>query len=44
MYPFESWQLTTTEEIYDLSTQQQGVGSILVNFESLLFVDLCEGL
>ena len=29
------------EEIHDLSTQQQGTGLILVNLESLLFVDLC---
>jgi len=26
----------TVEEIHDLSTQQQGTGPILVNFESLL--------
>ena len=29
------------KEIPDLSTQQQGTESILVNSESLLFVDLC---
>jgi hypothetical protein len=31
------------KEIPDLSTQQQGTESILVNSESLLFVDLCYG-
>ena len=31
------------KEIPDLSTQQQSTGSILVNSESLLFVDLCYG-
>ena len=29
------------KEIPDLSTQQQGTESILVNSESLLFLDLC---
>ena len=31
------------KEIPDLSTQQQGIKSILVNSESLSFVDLCYG-
>ena len=31
------------KEIPDLSTQQQSTKSILVNSESLLFVDLCCG-
>ena len=31
------------KEIPDLSAQQQGTESILVNFESLLFIDLCYG-
>ena len=31
------------KEIPDLSTQQQGTESILVNSESLLFADLCYG-
>ena len=31
------------KEIHDLSTQQQDPESILVNFESLLFVDSFDG-
>ena len=44
MYTFrwEARSNTTFGRIHDLSTQQQGTGSILVNFESLLFVDSCD--
>jgi hypothetical protein len=39
------WKATQpSNENHDLSTQQQGTGSILLNFESLLFVDLCDRL
>jgi len=45
MYRIHLWwearSNTTFGRIHDLSTQQQGTGSILVNFESLLFVDSC---
>jgi len=37
------WIFKVGKEIPDLSTQQQGTESILVNSESLLFVDLCYG-
>jgi hypothetical protein len=43
IYIYDGKQEATqpSEEIHDLSTQQ-GTGSILVNFESLLFVDSCD--
>ena len=38
---FQSTTYIVGKEIPDLSTQQQGTEYILVNSESLLFLDLC---
>jgi hypothetical protein len=41
LWIFKVLHMIVGNEIPDLSTQQQGTESILVNSESLLFVDLC---